>query len=316
MSGARFARIPSSVLGDPRFQRLSAQAKLTLFGVLAAPARSVVPGLIVGGPMMLAEQLGEDLTVTRQALAELQGAGLTLVGELPALIFVPDASSWDPAANPNVVKAWGRGLASVTRTPLFGRIVASVRRGVPVSSWDLLVGECPEAGTSTETHAEPFRNPSRTVSDGFSEGVPTPPPLRSASAPPYSSELTEDGHSKPAPLALVPIEPQPTAEVLLTFPAVGKGAKTWSFTEPQRRELAEAFPSLDVLAEARKALAWINANPSKRKTASGYLRFLTSWLSRANDVGRPGPRQPPPPDVPVGLHFGRRPKGGDDGSAA
>lgn len=43
----------------------------------------------------------------------------------------------------------------------------------------------------------------------------------------------------------------------------------------------EAYPAVDVKAELAKAAAWIIANPKNKK--SNYARFLTSWLSRAQD---------------------------------
>lgn len=47
----------------------------------------------------------------------------------------------------------------------------------------------------------------------------------------------------------------------------------------------KAFPATNVEAEVLRAAAWVMANPAKRKAE--YLRFLTSWLSRAQD--RAGP---------------------------
>ena len=43
----------------------------------------------------------------------------------------------------------------------------------------------------------------------------------------------------------------------------------------------EACPAVNVQAELAKAAAWIIANPKNKK--SNYARFLTSWLTRAQD---------------------------------
>lgn len=43
----------------------------------------------------------------------------------------------------------------------------------------------------------------------------------------------------------------------------------------------EAYPAVDVKAELAKAAAWIIANPKNKK--SNYARFLTNWLTRAQD---------------------------------
>jgi hypothetical protein len=78
-----------------------------------------------------------------------------------------------------------------------------------------------------------------------------------------------------------------SGEALLTFPTDGK-EKVWHLYPAKVSELGAAFPSLDVLAECRKALAWVQQNPDRRKTARGMGRFLFHWLSRAQDGGRAG----------------------------
>lgn len=50
-------------------------------------------------------------------------------------------------------------------------------------------------------------------------------------------------------------------------------------------EWTELFPAVDVIQELRKMKAWLNDNPSRRKTKRGILRFCSSWLSREQDKG-------------------------------
>lgn len=71
-------------------------------------------------------------------------------------------------------------------------------------------------------------------------------------------------------------------EPVLTFPTVGT-EKQWTLTKPFLEKLRSLYPSLDILAEARKALAWCIANPGRRKTARGMARFLINWLNKAAD---------------------------------
>ena len=71
----------------------------------------------------------------------------------------------------------------------------------------------------------------------------------------------------------------------LQFPVVGLGASDWPLSEAQVAEWAGLFPGLDVRGEARKALAWVLANPDRRKTVRGMAKFLVGWLSRAVDRG-------------------------------
>lgn len=61
----------------------------------------------------------------------------------------------------------------------------------------------------------------------------------------------------------------------------------WELPASKLAEYRETFgDSLDVEAELRKARQWCLDNPPKRKTKSGIVKFLTGWLSRANDRGR------------------------------
>lgn len=47
----------------------------------------------------------------------------------------------------------------------------------------------------------------------------------------------------------------------------------------------ELYPAVDVIAELRKMMGWLDANPTKRKTRSGMMRFATNWLSKQQDKG-------------------------------
>jgi len=82
------------------------------------------------------------------------------------------------------------------------------------------------------------------------------------------------------------VNSEPSSPALLSFPTIGVNGRTWPLTEQQVSEWQACYPSLDVLAEARKALAWTQANPGRRKTSKGMLKFLVSWLNRATDTPR------------------------------
>lgn len=75
--------------------------------------------------------------------------------------------------------------------------------------------------------------------------------------------------------------------VLLAMPCVGTGSKGFVITSSMVSQWQDAYPGVDVLGEAKKAKAWLEANPKKGKTASGMARFLVNWLSRAQDAPRP-----------------------------
>lgn len=55
-------------------------------------------------------------------------------------------------------------------------------------------------------------------------------------------------------------------------------------TETDVNNWKEAYPNIDVLAELKRMVVWLNANPSRRKTAAGINRFIVAWLARAQEA--------------------------------
>lgn len=96
-----------------------------------------------------------------------------------------------------------------------------------------------------------------------------------------SSEPAKPPDSKPTTTSL--------GKPILEFPTVGKDAKPWPLTDAHVAEWRQAFPGVDVSAECRKALAWIDANPAKRKTVRGMPAFLFRWLERCQNRGGSSP---------------------------
>jgi hypothetical protein len=72
----------------------------------------------------------------------------------------------------------------------------------------------------------------------------------------------------------------------MIFPCDGR-VSSWTLTDEYYDYLCDTFPSHDVDAELRKAHAWIDARPAKRKTARGMKRFIVGWLSRAEPKRTP-----------------------------
>lgn len=51
---------------------------------------------------------------------------------------------------------------------------------------------------------------------------------------------------------------------------------------------AQAYPAVEVDLEMLRMREWLLSNPRNRKTAQGMRKFITNWLSRAQDRSRPG----------------------------
>ena len=47
----------------------------------------------------------------------------------------------------------------------------------------------------------------------------------------------------------------------------------------------KAYPAVDVKHELNKIYAWLESNPTRRKTKLGLNRFINTWLSKEHDQG-------------------------------
>lgn len=95
---------------------------------------------------------------------------------------------------------------------------------------------------------------------------------------------------------------EPTEPALLEIPCIGTGPQRFAVVQSAVDAWSDAFPGVNVLGEIRKAIAWLNANPTQRKTYRGMERFLVSWFSRTQDRGATkanGATGPPKPLSPA-----------------
>lgn len=51
------------------------------------------------------------------------------------------------------------------------------------------------------------------------------------------------------------------------------------------REFEADYPAVDVPQTLREIRAWCVANPKRRKTRSGVLRFVNNWLAKEQNSG-------------------------------
>lgn len=86
-------------------------------------------------------------------------------------------------------------------------------------------------------------------------------------------------------------EPLRAAEpAVMVFPVVGDPKVTeWGLTKTILAEFTKAFPGVDVRGQCEKARVWLNANPTRRKTARGMQQFLFAWVERSQNRSGSGP---------------------------
>jgi len=91
---------------------------------------------------------------------------------------------------------------------------------------------------------------------------------------PYQTDII---HLSGAQLTDRPRPKNPIDEILTAPLADGT---TWEISADQIGSLIRSFPGADVRSQILASVAWLEANPKKRKTSKGMPRFLTSWLLR------------------------------------
>jgi uncharacterized protein YdaU (DUF1376 family) len=78
----------------------------------------------------------------------------------------------------------------------------------------------------------------------------------------------------------------PSSPTVVSLPCCGKGPREYAVTEQELTEWSSAFPGVNCLAEARKMAFWLQKNPRKKKTFTGMGKFISNWLSKAQNDGR------------------------------
>ncbi len=80
-----------------------------------------------------------------------------------------------------------------------------------------------------------------------------------------------------------------TTQIMAYMPLTGDN--TFELRQSQTDKWALLYPSVDLAAEVNKMIGWLDANPSKRKTKTGIVKFMNTWLSKVQDQGGNKPQQ-------------------------
>ncbi|MBE3040565.1 MAG: hypothetical protein IMZ62_17340 [Chloroflexi bacterium] len=112
----------------------------------------------------------------------------------------------------------------------------------------------------------------------LSLALPLPEPMPEPEPEPTTSARTPTEASAPP----ITKTPKPTFDP--------EARRFIGFTDADKVTWKAAYPGIDITAEVHKAIAWLMADWPRRKK-SQWRRFLTGWLSRAQD--RHGGHAPP-----------------------
>lgn len=64
-------------------------------------------------------------------------------------------------------------------------------------------------------------------------------------------------------------------------PLILKDGSRFHISENHLNEFVDAYPGVDVRDQIMKMSQWLKVNPTKRKTKNGIMRFINSWIARA-----------------------------------
>lgn len=64
-------------------------------------------------------------------------------------------------------------------------------------------------------------------------------------------------------------------------PLILKDGSRFHISQTHLKEFVDAYPDVNVRDQILKMIQWLKTNPTKRKTKNGIMRFINSWIARA-----------------------------------
>lgn len=104
---AKYRPVDTRVWDDRKFLSLSNDARLLWMHLLTSPNALPIPGVIVAGPASISERLGWPVEQFGKRFAEVQQSGLAVSRE-GTLVWLRNATKYQPPANPNMVIGWSK----------------------------------------------------------------------------------------------------------------------------------------------------------------------------------------------------------------
>jgi hypothetical protein len=252
---AKYRKVDPRIWNDTKFRTLSDNGKLAFLFLLTHPhmtslgaMRATIPGL--------ASEVGWTEKAFREAFAEALAKGMAEHDPEACFVGLPRFLKYNPPESPNVVKSWDTAYDLIPECPL--KVVMCKRvKGFLEGFAEGFAKGCPASISRLADHPLPNQ-----------EQEQEQEPEQDGANAPTSPEVASD-----------------SGRVLMEFPVVGGKVKVWAFRESHADQLAEAFPGVDVVAQSRKALGWLMANPKKTKTPAGMPKFLFGWMERNQNSG-------------------------------
>ena len=218
-----------------------------------------MPGLSVTGELGLAEALGWPLKGFRKAFQEVFAKGMAKADWGARVVYLPNAIKYNTPESPNVIRGWLKFFDMIPECDLKLEWVRRVS--------DYFEREFKPHKGDGEAFREAFREAFADAITEASQKTSSNPQSQPQSQPQKGSAEPEAA-STPSGLIMILNDKS-------EYDVPHKDIERWS----------DLYRAVDVEDELRKMIAWLEANPIKRKTRRGINRFIVNWLSRQQDKG-------------------------------
>jgi hypothetical protein len=266
---SRYSKVFVKIWHSKDFRTLSEEGKMIFLYLLTSPHRNMGGFYYLPLPYLCFD-VGLDEGRVSKAFEELTDKDMAQYDYDTQVVLIKKWFSYNPIENENQAKGLNKQLAEVPKSRLFEPFIDCVKK------------HCKYTETILKGFDIPFDNPSETLSKPYAKpGTGT----GSGSGSGTEEEAGSMHGAETAPR-------QPTAPPIITLTLNDK--TDYPVTEEQVEEWAKLYPAVDVMQELRKMKGWLDANPSRRKTKKGILRFIINWLSKEQDRGGYKARASPP----------------------
>ena len=249
---AKYRKIDPRIWRDEKFFQLKPEDKLVAIYCLTAQANRC--GIFVFSFALAAEELG----MVPRTFAERFGRVVSAM-----------KWRWDPTSRVLYLPRWWKYNHPES---------INVMKGNLTDLDDLPESQLVAEFTSNTAYI------SRSLTETLRERSPQPLAIQEQE---QEQEQDKAFCSEPAPL-----DSEPDVPPVMLFPVAAKDHPGWPLYQSKIDEYRQSFPGVNLEAQLRKARQWCIDNPAKRKTPGGMLRFLNTWLSKAQDESdRVGPNR-------------------------
>ena len=311
---ARHRKIDVKMWGDEKFVALSRpkpNAQFLWVFLLTGPQTTAAPGLFSAGEAALAEMLDWPLSAFRRCFEELSSADMVKADWRARVVWIPKAVLYNPAENPNTVKAWRRAIAEIPECALRDEAAEVLRAASGFPDVFELGMEEDERGRLRFGFGKPARNPSGNPSEGGS-GAPSGNDSGDGSDIDDGSDSTNGSRKRSGNQEQEQEQEQDKRDTPL--PPRKRGARS-AGTDPRFEAFWAAYPKHVGRADAEKAWAKLTAFEREQAIAMApayadamadrpeFVKNPSGWLNGKRFADDPaGWRRGGTPRVPVATH--------------